>query len=342
MAGDVKLVYTISKEAAKLVKSGIAEISSGGVRDTATKQLIELAKPAVSGLADKVTSPITMVSSLANNAQSAFIQKSVNQANAKLDISLEKMDQIQNAVNALAKSNALNWVNCAVGMVNCGITVAGFYMTLHKLDEVSGQIQKLSNEVEKNTINEHLDKFDRYSNFIQSDIGRMKEGTLPVVQIGNVESHLDEIAAYLKNIIKQFENREIDGELGCTIIFNLGIAFAKEINEYSAHYYYETGHMPACYNKWIAVLESINSPSFKEHLKRYLFFECPKVKMEDKYSTFSTVMFAIETQLGELEFTKNLIPQIEKKEYMNLDGFLGQKIQNGLFYELGDKVCIPV
>lgn len=212
----------------------------------------------------------------------------------------------------------------------------------NEADEVSGQIQELSNVVEKNIINEHLLKFDEYRFFIQSDIGRMKEGNLPIVQSGNVEEHLGKIAAYLKSVIREFENREIDGELGCTIIFNLSIAFAKEINEYSAHYYYETGQMPSSYNDWVAVLESINSPSFKEHLKRYLFFECPKVKMEDKYSTFSTVMFAIETQLGELEFTKKLIPQIEKKEYMNLDRFIDQKIQNGLFYEFGDKVCIPV
>lgn len=342
MAGDVKLVYTISKESAKLVKAGLAEVSSGGVRDIATKQLIELAKPAVSSVLDNVISPITMVSSLANNAQSAFIQKGVNQANAKLDLSLAKMDQIQNAVNALAKSNALNWVNCAVGMVNCGITVAGFYMTLHKLDEVSGQIQNLSNVIEKSIVSKHLREFDEYRFFIQSDVGRMKEGTLPVVQSGNIEEHLGKIAAYLKSVIRDFENRDIDGELGCTIIFNLGIAFAKEINEYSAHYYYETGKMPPSYNDWVAVLESINSPSFKEHLKRYLFFECPNIKMEDKYSTFSTVMFAIETQLGELEFTKNLIPQIEKKEYMNLDDFLGRRIQNNLFFEVDDKVCIPI
>lgn len=341
MAGDVKLVYTISKSAAKLVKEGKAVLESGGVRDHAGK-LVELAKPAVDSVTDNLSSPITMVSSLANNVQSGFIQKGVNQANKKLDLSLDKLDQIQRTVEGLAKTNVLGWVNCAVGLANCGITVAGVYMTLKKLKDVLEQIQGLSNVIEKNIVNEHLEFFDRYRLYINSDVGRMQQNNLSVVQNGNVEDHLAQIAAYLKRVIREFENREIDGELGCTIIFNLAIAFAKEINQYSAFYYYETGKMPSNYEAWVDVLKSIDSPSFQEHLKRYLFFECQKIGIEEKYTTYSTVMFAIESQLGELEYTKRLIPQIEKKDYMNLDGFLSEKIQSNLFYEVDDRICIPI
>lgn len=341
MAGDVKLAYTISKEALKLVKSGKAVLESGGVRDLSGK-LIELAKPAVNSLSGGLSSPITMVSSIANNVQSGFIQKGVNQANAKLDISLEKLDQIQNAVNALAKTNVLGWVNCAAGLVNCGITVAGFYMTLKKLDEVSGQIEALSNIVEKDIVNKHLELFDRYRLYINSDIGRMKNYDLSVVQTVNLSDHLDDMAAYLKSVIRQFENREIDGELGCTIIFNLAVAFAKEVNEYSAQYYYETGKFPPNYSSWVAVLESIDSPSFKEHLKQYLFFECPTLTMQQKYNTYSIAVYTVEQQLGELEYTKELVPQIEKKDYIRLDDFINRKIHNNLYYEIEDRVCIPV
>lgn len=341
MAGEVKLVYTISKEAAKLVKQGKAVLESGGVRDHAGK-LIELAKPAVNSVTGNLSSPITMVSSVANNVQSAFIQKGVNVANKKLDLSLEKLDQIQMAVNGLAKSNVLGWVNCAVGIVNCGITVAGFYMTIEKLNEVSAQLEGLKKIVEKDIINQHLEFFDRYRLYIISDEGRMKQEGLSVVQGGSVEEHLAQIAAYLKRVIREFENREIDGELGCTIIFNLAIAFAKEVNEYSALYYYETGKMPSSYEAWVAVLESIDSPSFKEHLKRYLFFECPHVGIEEKYTAYSALMYAVETQLGELEYTKMLIPQIEKKDYMNMEEFLSRRLKEDLVYEVDGRVCIPI
>lgn len=342
MVGNQELVYTISREALNMVKKGHAVLSSGGVRDHAGK-LIELAKPAVKKTSGNLSSPITLVSSLANNIQSGFIQKGVNQANTKLDISLDKMEQIQSCVNSLAKTNVLNWINCGIGIANCGITIAGFQMTLKRLNEVSEQIQELKNYIDNNDIENYLRLFRTYKGYINSDINYIEDiqkKNLSIIQDRVTAEHLEDIKTYLEDIIDAFKNRKIDGELGCTIIFNLGIAFAKEVNAYSAQYYYETGKTPPNYDAWIAVLESINSPSFKEHLKQYLFFECPQMKIEDKYSTFSTAIFTIENQLGELSYTQNLITQISHNEFINFDEFLIQRIHNNQYYEFDDKICI--
>lgn len=98
MVGE-EIGFTISKEAWKLIQSGQCKLSSGGVRKH-TGELVELAKPVVKKVAKGSTSKLvnaaankfTLVSSLANNVQSAFIQKKVNVVNKKMDISLEKLE----------------------------------------------------------------------------------------------------------------------------------------------------------------------------------------------------------------------------------------------------------
>ena len=78
---DVVLAYKISKKAMKLVKTGKAVVSSGGVR-LPSGELVELAKPVAQAVGSKVPlGPLTFISSVGNNIQSIFIQKSVNKAN---------------------------------------------------------------------------------------------------------------------------------------------------------------------------------------------------------------------------------------------------------------------
>lgn len=342
MAGNVKLVFTISKQAMKLVKAGKAVIESGGVR-ALDGSLLELAKPAVqtftNGAMSNITSPINLVSSLANNVQAAFIQKGVNTANAKLDVSLEKLDQIQTAINGLSNANVLGWVNCAFGMANCAISVAGFYMTLEKLNEVSQKIDTLTDKIERQKRNDDIERFDKFRLNINSDIAALQSNEFNSNQT-NIENHLAEIASFLKRVIAEFENKEIDGQLGCCLIFNLAIAFAQELKEYSAQFYYEKGTFPPNYESYLQILESINSDSFKNYLKQFLIFECMQIPMEERYAAYSGATYGIEYQLGNLEYNRQLVQQIEQKEYMAFDSYLLDRIKNGSCFEVEDTVCI--
>lgn len=123
MAGAVQVGYTISKAALKMVKAGKAIISSGGVR-LPNGAMYEMAVPsALSNAGGGIFAPITMVSSLANNVQSAFIQHGVNVANDKLDVvgndtSKLRMDSsvIKKGISNL--NDGVNSINTNIGLLS--------------------------------------------------------------------------------------------------------------------------------------------------------------------------------------------------------------------------------
>lgn len=348
MFGNAQLVYTVSKKAEEMVRAGKAIVSSGGIR-LPNGTLFELAKPALQTVTGSITSPITLVSSLANNVQSGFIQHGVNVANKKLDVvldiqtlTLEKLDGLEKAVGALAHSNILNWASCAFSMANCGISIAGFYMTLKKMDQISTQISALSDKIDRAIISDMVERYDRYRLNLSSDLGLLQTYKTEVSKTPIFEEHLNEIAAFLKRVISEFENREIDGVLGCNLIFGLAIPFAQEIREYSAQFYYENDRFPANYSQWVSILESIDSDSLKDRLKSILIYDHPELHMKDRYIAFSGAVGAVQLQLGNLIYSQELIKQLPQKDYIALDDVITYKLHNNLLAEKGELVCIPL
>lgn len=342
MSGEIKLCYTISKEAYKLVKEGKAVLSSGGVRASQGKQLIELAKPAVKAASGSLSSPLTLISSLGNNVQSAFIQKGVNKANVKLDTTLDKLDILQNSVNALAVNGTLSWVNCALGIVNCGVTIGGFALTLNELNIISDKMDKLKEKIDYNNISELLERFDEYRGLISEDIGRMDSESYSVLQNSDVADHLQKIYAFLKRIIRDFEHKKIPGELACNIIFSLAPAFAREVKEYAARYYYEKEKFPPNYKEWVDLLRHIVGNDFTERYKSFLQFDCMELSTEERYVAYGSVMYSIQYQLSDLEFGKQVVQRLEKKDFFRLDDYLMERIGKSDYIEDGDKICITI
>ena len=135
-----KLVFTISKAAAKLIKAGDAILSAGGVRLT-DGTMFEMAKPAAQAISqltssfgsmNPVVAGVNLASSLASSVQCAFIQAGVNSANVKLDDVLVKLNSISEAMGGLSTVKALSWVNTAFSLANSGISIAGFYWSIVK------------------------------------------------------------------------------------------------------------------------------------------------------------------------------------------------------------------
>ena len=127
MAGS-ELLFSISKEALKLVQSGQATISSGGVR-LLDGTIFELAKPAVSqgfsSLAGSivsgnpvgiVTNVVNMASSLAQNVQSALIMRDLGVVGANVS-------SIGTQVNGMV--GTLDGISSAIGVMNNNITAMG-------------------------------------------------------------------------------------------------------------------------------------------------------------------------------------------------------------------------
>lgn len=351
----VKLVFTISKKAYDACKLGNATFSSGGVR-TATGQLMELAKPAVKSVVksagktalnsavSNVCSPISMVSSIANNVQSGFIQKSVNKANRKLDISLQKLDEIQGVVNSLTKSNALNWVNCAFGMVNCGISIAGFCLTLNKLNDVSKQIESLNQTINNAIISRNIEDFQRYCGYIKTDIDIIRKTYIISSDMAITISHaIGDISAFLNRIYSQMMNNELDFMLASKILFTLGIAYGQLIRIYTSKYYYQVGEIPPNYENWKDILENkIMDDDFFENYQRKLTIKALDIPIIDRLNLVKCAKYSIANQIGTMEYERQLIEKIGKDTYYNLDEIVERKIKDDNIAIDNDRVYIDL
>lgn len=341
MAGEVKLIYTISTKTYELVQAGQAMLSSGGVR-TLEGKLLELAKPAaVAADSFSAMNPLgifNLGSSIIGNIQMGFVQNSVNNANRTLAMTIQKLDMLHNVVTTVS---ALSWLNCAIGMLNCGVSIAGFKMTLDKLDDVKRQIEFISDKIDYEVAQSIKRRFNEFRLYINSDLDALERGALTDAEKTRISEHIDKMIAFLMDVIDRFEKHKINGELACNVIFNLVIAFSQVVREYSAQYYYEYGKMPANYNEWIALINRIQSASYKERLKEYLILDTD-TRMEEKYLAFGGAMYALDNKLDEFDFTKELIHRISLDQYQNQDRLIMENIEKGNIFELDDNVGIVV
>ena len=166
MGDTVKLAFTISKEAYKAIKAGQAVLESGGVR-MLTGQMKEMAKPVgslfVSGLNAASLGPtgaaVSLGSSLLENGQLGVLQHSVNVTNVKLDDVIAKLNVLSKSMVSLNTIQALSWVTTGFSLANCGISAAGFYMTLNKLDGVHGQLHAFYDRYKQDRENDQVEVF---------------------------------------------------------------------------------------------------------------------------------------------------------------------------------------
>ncbi|MCD7764159.1 MAG: hypothetical protein LUI14_13425 [Lachnospiraceae bacterium] len=342
MIGERVIAYTISSNSAKMIKSGLAEISSGGVRDIVTKQLVELAKPAVKNMTGDILSPLSLVSGAVNNVQSAKVQKSVNQINKKIDLSLDKLDQVQMAVEALPNLSSLGWLNCTLNIVNCGISLAGFAMVSNSLNKIEKRLDSIEYKIDQETKKKVRDDFYKYSYYIISDVEKLKSDELNESILFDVSDRLCEISTFLGGKISDFEEEKLDSSLACDILFPLGSAFAKELKAFSALYYYEKGEISPVYNLSFKVLQRMADQHFASTFKKRLLTDFTELSFEDKYLVYNSTMLTTETQIGELIHSENVIQKLGKNEYLHLEDYLQNKVMEEDYQEVGDHICIIV
>lgn len=67
-----------------------------------------------------------------------------------------------------------------------------------------------------------------------------------------------------------------------------------------------------------------------------------QMSMEEKYITYGSLVYSIEYTLGCLKYTEELVKCIEEKRYLNMEGYLLDKINLGEYEENGELIVIPV
>lgn len=347
-----ELMFSISKKAVGLIKAGKAVLESGGVRSL-SGQMIEMAKPiatTVTQTANVATkfgphiASVNLASSLANNVQSGLLQHSVNLANGKLDTIIKQLGHLANAMQGLQQVQVLSWVNSAFSLANCGISVAGFCMTLNKLEQVKDKLNQFSALYEHDRESSYVEDYQNYQMLLKSHLSflqeRYKSDTFDhqsfLQRETAIENDLTHTENYLRKILKAFQARTINGEAGCQIIFTLCIIYAQTVNEFCCQYFYSHGIQHPMFRDWISVLDEIDSPAFYKFLKQYFTFdrEYLPVSPKRKQAAHHILFESIRQQKNRLMLCAGTIKQIPEEQYVHLDDLLNQEVFSNLSIEI--------
>ncbi len=238
-----QVVYKLSKKALKLIREGKAEWTPGGIRDTRSKKIIELAKPVLS--------------------------KKIN-----------SKEIIQNLASTTKMVEALSWVNVALNLVNLGVSIAGFYLTLTRLESIQGEIHQFiaryHNDREADQLESykaHLLKMTSQLNFLQNRYAVSDyDKQIFIIRETDIENECNETASFIEKIMDQYQKKDITEKLACQIIFTLAPVYAQMVNEYCCQYYFTHGIHHQQFETWKNILDQINSESFRLFMKREMVF----------------------------------------------------------------------
>lgn len=217
-------------------------------------------------------------------------------------------------------------------------------MTLNKLEQVKDKLVHLSDLYEHDRENGHIEDYQNYQMLLKSHLGilqeRYKNDTFDrqsfLQREAAIENDLTRTENYLRKILKALQARTIDGKIGCQIIFTLCIVYAQTVNAFCCQYFYAHGIQHPMFKDWISVLDEIDSPVFREFLKRYFTFDMeyiaisPKMKQAAHYILFES----ISQQKTRLMLCADMMKCLPEEQYVHLDDLLNQKVFSGLSIEI--------
>lgn len=324
-----KVVYAISRKAYGMVKDGDANISSGGVR-TKDGKLVELAVPTSYSIKNNVPqwnmpnsifAPIAMASSLFNNIQSFLIQRSVNQANEKLNQISVEMRGISVLQDSLLE----------LGKIQLGITVQNFKEIQEKLDKGISKIDKILEILNGQHINDIQEKFSRYCSNLKDDMELLTHSDHIEIYNTNIQDHLSNIISFLERILKEMEFDELSLDVGMPIVFKMIPGLIEVTKYFSAECCFQHGYIPEKLDDCIKLLDRLKDERFKFILKKYIFIEFLDSSTEQRYMLNSYIHGLIEWHRANLHNIRYLILQNKNHEYIanDVELMLEKNIRNG-------------
>lgn len=238
-----QVAYKLSAKAIQLIKSRQAEWAPGGIRDIKTKKIIELAKP-------------VMTKTLTQKEMMNHISQSVRQV------------------------QALSWVNTAVSLVNTGISVAGFYMTLTRMESMHGDLRVFVDTYKADQQSEMLEDYHNHIQKITNHLAYLQSRyTTPIFdqqdfknRRTDIENECIESANFIIKVLNAFQTGQVETQLACQSIFTLAPIYAQLVNEYCCQYYCLCGQQHNQFVPWLSVLDEINSDTFKYFMKKQMAF----------------------------------------------------------------------
>lgn len=248
-------LYSHSPEAEKLIDSGEAIISSGGVRSK-DGTMKEMAKP----LSFTIEELKEMISD----------DKHLITTDEKVEALGTELELSQQGIKELSE---IGWLNsAAIGQVY-SLTSAGFERTLEGLSYISENITNLGQYIQQKDVSEIREKTDKSMSNLKSYNQKLGLSKFDVTN-SNIENHLNEIAAFIRRLYEDLHNGDINGFLYCSIIQAIIVPFSTVVRKYAIRFFYDNGVAPGSFNKWVELINLITQGQwFRDKLQYYINLE---------------------------------------------------------------------
>lgn len=297
-------LYSHSPDAEKLINSGAATISSGGLRRP-DGTLLDMAKP-LSFTLDELKEMLGSDERLALTEQ-------------RLQVLSDRIGLSEQSAQELSQ---IGWLNNAVIGQIYSMTYAGFQQTLAGLEFISSNINEIGKRLQQIETNDYKEKTDRFVSNLKADFQKLE---LPKFDITNssVDEHLNDIAAFIKRLYEGFLSGSVDGFLAIRVIQALIIPFSALATKYSILFFYENGVSSGSCSEWFSLISAITSDQrFTEKLQYYIQLET-ELPFRDKVKLAKECARRISLIEKNIAFDVEYSLYHTKEEYLNR----GKKIQ---------------
>lgn len=290
----VKVMAEIPKAALRKVQTGEAEITSHYIRDRYTKSIINNFR-IVSMDASDPRHPNNII----NNAlRKSALRTTVKQSD--LNLIKTNTDKLLHSLNSLQTIQTLQWISTGASLVNVGLTAVGFYLTLKKMDGIQGEIRSFFTRYQSNRTDDMLEVYETHLHNLMGDLDYLQkryqiqalDDQYFKTRSRDIENECNQTAAFLKKVLKEFQEGTVDHALGGQILFTLTPVLAEVINEYCWQYHIEIGGPHSQLEYGLDTLQQINSEALKIFMKREMTFNpyyltiSPEKRQEAQFVVF--------------------------------------------------------
>ena len=245
---------------------------------------------------------------------------------------IEQQDMLEHMNEGLQLANKLELFNAVVGVVNVGVSIAGFIIIANKMNEISAQISEVLNTVKNAHEDETMYKFDKVIEQHQYMLSCMNDGT--TYSESKFIDLIGEEKAILNLLRKAFINNTCasrESVLQATLC--MASMLASSIVYFDNQYYYNHKSSAGFYpfeSNWILAFQLLREDDFIESLQDYFFLDLHRTQYETDLLTFSVLDHLNECEHA-IKLEKSIVTELKSlEEYKEVKRIIAEKVNQDL------------
>lgn len=245
---------------------------------------------------------------------------------------IEQQDMLEHMNEGLQLANKLELFNAVVGVVNVGVSIAGFIIIANKMNEISAQISEVLNTVKNAHEDETMYKFDKVIEQHQYMLSCMNDGA--TYSESKFIDLIGEEKAILNLLRKAFINNTCasrESVLQATLC--MASMLASSIVYFDNQYYYNHKSSAGFYpfeSNWILAFQLLREDDFIESLQDYFFLDLHRTQYETDLLTCSVLDHLNECEHA-IKLEKSIVTELKSlEEYKEVKRIIAEKVNQDL------------